>query len=149
MRGKRHRNKTGTWKPISWGSTPKEVNLEFKAGDWLCKKCHAHNYAWRKLCHNCNSTCIYGQRCKFNSEEKMKLAASKDRIKPGDWQCSMCGEICYASKHKCYHCHTQRRNQVAIIAFEPIPFEHGDWFCKRCGFHNFCGRTHCFSCKRN
>ena len=137
------RCRTTTWQPIDWASTPRQISIHMRAGDWMCSNCGTHNYARHQTCRSCSRPCQ--TRCGFDKEEKIRTAKE---VRPGDWQCTVCGEVCFASKRSCYHCQTKRQSEHTIIPITIDEFKHGDWLCSMCGFHNFKDRQRCFMCHK-
>lgn len=59
-------------------------------------------------------------------------------MKPGDWKCSYCNDINFASRYCC-------RNTVCRGKNPNIQLKKGDWYCK-CGDLNFASRITCRKC---
>ena len=55
------------------------------------------------------------------------------KAKPGDWECSNCGSITFASKTACFKCHTPKPVGLLVRNGHIKP---GDWECPNC--HNIC-----------
>jgi hypothetical protein len=125
--------------PIQWSEIPNHKHDKpMCAGDWMCV-CGTNNFAHRHKCYICSTTPDTKRRCGFDPVNKLKDAD----IRPGDWQCRTCGNLCYAWRRKCFHCSVSREDIKPIIPYDVLP---GDWICLKCGYHNFQGRSKCNSC---
>lgn len=70
-------------------------------------------------------------------------ANSRPYSRPGDWKCTQCGFLNYASRLICYKCDAESPNPPpAGLMFG------GDWFCPNpnCRFRNYSTRAHCMKC---
>eukprot|EP00966_Prymnesium_polylepis_P322456 7378715-Prymnesium_polylepis.2 len=100
--------------PIQWGDIPKQKHDKpMSAGDWMCV-CGANNFAHRQKCYICLATPDVKRRCGFDPVKKLKDAD----VRPGDWQCRTCGNLCYARRRKCFHCFVSREGIGPVIPFE-------------------------------
>eukprot|EP00466_Bigelowiella_natans_P016364 jgi/Bigna1/45259/e_gw1.116.19.1 len=73
---------------------------KFRAGDWLCISCKAHNYASKHSCYKCSAA-------KPQSENTGKIegaAELPENFRPGDWICPGCNGHNYHSKTFCFRC---------------------------------------------
>eukprot|EP00472_Partenskyella_glossopodia_P003175 CAMPEP_0197531244 /NCGR_PEP_ID=MMETSP1318-20131121/34772_1 /TAXON_ID=552666 /ORGANISM="Partenskyella glossopodia, Strain RCC365" /LENGTH=492 /DNA_ID=CAMNT_0043087389 /DNA_START=73 /DNA_END=1551 /DNA_ORIENTATION=- len=106
------------------GGAKSEGKKDFRAGDWLCKMCQAHNFASRNKCFKC--------------------AAPRDppsNFKMGDWMCPLCAAHNYRSKRNCFKCGGGKPQTEGRNGIRP-----GDWICLSCGAHNFKDKLNCFNC---
>jgi len=81
------------------------------------------------------------------------------KLRPGDWNCPICGAHNFASKFQCFRC-AKAKNPFLEGVFnlpisgmgmgmnEPAPqnMKVGDWLCSRCNAHNFASKFQCFRC---
>ncbi|CCW63706.1 unnamed protein product [Phytomonas sp. EM1] len=105
----------------------------FLPGDWVCKKCRAHNFRMRSQCFVCASP---------------RLSDSVEQI--ATWVCTSC----HASNSNNHDACTVCGNQHSPGAKFPTQdmdfsksFQHKDWTCPRCAYVNFESRVYCKICK--
>ncbi|KAK9835616.1 hypothetical protein WJX74_004252 [Apatococcus lobatus] len=94
---------------------------EWRAGDWSCRSCQAHNFASRGRCFTCGAdkppsaiaslVSGTGSTSSFNpagigmrSGMGGGGGGSTQSFKPGDWACSACQSHNFASRTACYRC---------------------------------------------
>lgn len=78
----------------------------FRAGDWICKDCRAHNFASRSVCFKCD--------CRKTGDEETPADASAgtggsnpDNFRSGDWICGTCKAHNFASRDACFKCQSR------------------------------------------
>ena len=105
---------------VNWSqSSPKVPTVrELKAGDWVCGKCGAQNFACRKTCFHCHDVPQEIRRCVHVLDES--------EVRPGDWLCYECNTVVFASKHRCYKCKAPRDGAEPVIRFPVHTYKDGD-----------------------
>lgn len=67
--------------------------------------------------------------------------------KAGDWDCTKCSFMNFASRRNCHKCNAAAPTSVAL---EPSgECKPGDWTCPNCSILNFASRRVCFKCNTN
>ncbi|KAF4681221.1 hypothetical protein FOZ60_012447, partial [Perkinsus olseni] len=125
------------------------------AGSWECRACGNVNYPSRIKCNN--------RRCGLPREEAVVSSLTPQPARTprgngpqagvdGNWLCSACGNVNYASRERCNGRGCGRpRKEVDRGALETLPTARcdgrksviGDWTCTRCGNLNYQSRSRC------
>src|SRR5437763_17165573 len=80
------------------------------------------------------------------------IKMTKNRIRPGDWVCSICQFHNFSSRRTCFKCATINPNPSPVLPQQiqqvPPNFTQGDWMCPilLCNFHNYASRIQCLKC---
>ena len=72
----------------------------FRAGDWLCGTCRAHNFSSRDQCFKCDSRKTGDE----TPPQQQQHHHTPDNFRSGDWICSGCGSHNFASRVSCFRC---------------------------------------------
>jgi len=72
----------------------------FRAGDWLCGTCRAHNFSSRDQCFKCDSRKTGDE----TPPQHQQHHHTPDNFRSGDWICSGCGSHNFASRVSCFRC---------------------------------------------
>ncbi|GAB5363774.1 hypothetical protein AAMO2058_000912000 [Amorphochlora amoebiformis] len=76
----------------------------FRAGDWICRSCKAHNYHDKTNCFKCKQP-----KPKNAATESLALGGGiPPNFRVGDWICIFCQAHNFASKTACYKCHKDK-----------------------------------------
>ena len=77
----------------------------FRAGDWICKKCRAHNFASRQSCFKCEHRKTGDEVPPPQSEGPSGAGgATPENFRSGDWICEGCQSHNFASRSSCFRC---------------------------------------------
>jgi hypothetical protein len=111
-----------------------------RPGDWICP-CSYLVFANRPLCPKCQKPRGPGS----------KVVTVQDIVRPGDWVCTACNDLNFASRHVCRLCGAPApqkrlgpRPEVRVVIMKE-----GDWPCPACSYVNFASRSSCRECKRS
>ena len=68
----------------------------------------------------------------------------------GDFYCSKCGILNFASRDKCFKCFKMKDPDLEQDKEElQNEFKEGDWYCNSCNEHNYASRIKCRKCDRS
>ncbi len=99
----------------------------FKPGDWICAQCKTHNYRSKSVCFGCDlfqskSLRLAGAR---DNSSAARLAPYPQRPPPerkrGDWDCTTCSKLNFASRTICYSCKTHKPDSLPASLPAPSP----------------------------
>lgn len=113
-----------------------------RGGDWTCH-CGANNFASRDKCFECDD---------FKSKTFGRGASSNmSSSRSGDWKCSTCGDLVFASRTSCRKCGSTKQGLSTVpsgVGVSSFSIKPGDWQCKSCNSNdwNFGSRTECRNC---
>eukprot|EP01130_Rhizamoeba_saxonica_P007811 TRINITY_DN3160_c2_g4_i1.p1 TRINITY_DN3160_c2_g4~~TRINITY_DN3160_c2_g4_i1.p1 ORF type:complete len:412 (-),score=49.93 TRINITY_DN3160_c2_g4_i1:452-1687(-) len=149
-------------------------NIQIKPGDWNCGQCNELNFSSRDQCRKCgagkyaNATSSYNRRNNRQSSRSnnINISTSSIQSKPGDWNCSQCKDLNFASRTQCHKCGaskttlsnstTSSKTKYSItanistsFAASSIQAKPGDWNCDQCNDLNFASRNQCRKCGAN
>jgi len=70
-------------------------------------------------------------------------------MKPGDWKCSSCNDVNFASRNNCRKCNNPKNGAVQNSHGQQAPNQKpGDWKCSSCNDVNFASRNNCRKCNK-
>ena len=79
----------------------------FRAGDWICGSCSAHNFQSRDHCFKC-SNAKTGNEAPPQSEGSRDGGPQTENFRSGDWICGSCSAHCFSSRQTCFRCSSAR-----------------------------------------
>ncbi|KAL6056298.1 Zinc finger Ran-binding domain-containing protein 2 [Balamuthia mandrillaris] len=115
-----------------------------REGDWDCALCGDMNFAHRDQCRKCGAPKeggdaeALGENATDTTPPQQNFTPTLSNFKPGDWVCSNCQDVNFASRSICRKCqspHPQHSNARP-----------GDWICRQCHDLNFASRQQCRKC---
>jgi len=116
-----------------------------KPGDWICPGCKSNVFASKSSCFRCStpkpaegsvSSGFMFHQPSFGGK------SNNPDMRPGDWTCSDCGTLCFASKTNCFKCNAPKADSKSV----PPNMKAGDWMCPDCNAHVFASKSSCFKC---
>lgn len=88
----------------------------FRAGDWFCPSCNAHNYQSKTSCFTCHRLKPGLPPAMAALNATSQGAGNPPGFRSGDWMC-VCGNHNFASRTQCHKCHANRHSgPVADVA---------------------------------
>jgi len=152
--------KCGTPKPDMGGIDPyngqPSQGFQMKPGDWNCSQCGDLNFARNAQCRRCGAAppAGCGGGGQFNGQPAQGL--NNGNMRPGDWNCSQCGDLNFARNAQCRRCGAPPPANAGCGGGcggyggpNPAAFAHakpGDWVCPACGDLNFARNVACRRC---
>eukprot|EP00927_Polykrikos_kofoidii_P026585 TRINITY_DN2363_c3_g1_i1.p1 TRINITY_DN2363_c3_g1~~TRINITY_DN2363_c3_g1_i1.p1 ORF type:complete len:867 (-),score=101.28 TRINITY_DN2363_c3_g1_i1:100-2700(-) len=129
-------------------------------GNWKCFQCGNVNYAVREQCNRCQSEKSLACQSPPASIEVSHLSGSQGAAegRQGDWTCSVCQNVNFASRDRCNRCKAERMSaekvspSVSVLPSAagrgkaPVEGENGNWKCQTCRNINFGVREQCNRC---
>lgn len=102
----------------------------------------------------------------YAQEILVPFPQSKNKPRPGDWTCPLCGFLNFQRRTACLRCsfpatsaavisdsmvtnikpRTGYSNTTGKSSGNSIPFRAGDWKCENCYYHNFAKNLYCLRC---
>lgn len=126
-------------------STPKEM----KKGDWLCRKCSAHNFAFRHHCIDCgNARPAFRTAGPSTSPRESRSQTATSQAEAGD---AAAGDLRATTTEPRTNDEITLTDRQKFLFAEFLssglaPPKVGDWRCCACKFVNFASRTTCKVC---
>ena len=135
-------------------------------GNWACQACGNVNFAFRDACNRCHlpmqdmatATAAAGDWNWAWQPEPVEAnaeATNMHRRGPpvagvdGNWACSLCGNVNFASRMNCNMCQTQAQPTPGgkrTASGAPVAGVAGNWACQACNNINFPHRDACNLC---
>lgn len=118
--------------------------LGMKPGDWICPSCADVVFASKDACKMCGTGKPDGAGI---SEAQATWTGGKggggnsSNARPGDWNCTSCGNMNFSSRTDCKSCSAPRPEGQMRLGMKP-----GDWICGGCGDLVFSSRNACKMC---
>lgn len=123
-----------------------------KPGDWNCSACDFSNYAKRTECLKCkqpkdDGSSSYSQRSSSSGSRTFNKIDKFSHARLGDWTCSSCQFLNFASRSACMKCDIVKPSQNFSSNAAKNLSRPGDWKCEGCNFTNFASRNECLKCQ--
>ncbi|CAH9118391.1 unnamed protein product [Cuscuta epithymum] len=112
-------------------------DIEMRKGDWKCIKCEFINFASRSSCRICTEPQPNQQPNLSEDRPKRLLGNNDTEMRKGDWKCTKCEFINFASRSSCKRCTEPQLKR----GLNP-----GEWNCPSCDFLNYRKNMVCKKC---
>lgn len=131
-----------------------------RPGDWNCPNCGDLVFGSKPACRLCGTPNPGGSSAGagYGPVAGGKGGKKAPRAKPGDWICSNCGDLVFASRDACKLCGTPKDENSQVVGEEAegggapaAPSQNakarpGDWICSECNHLNFSRNETCNKC---
>ena len=131
-------------------------------GDWQCAACGGICFKSKHRCYQCGAP----RDGELPPVEVLPPAdVSEQPVAPvssaggpsrrtGDWDCTACGALVFASRWACFKCNAPKPGTDAPPGWNPETVSSstqdtrraGDWDCSSCGAMVFASKSHCYQC---